>query len=83
MCSIHMDRSLTTQQLGLLISLAFGNHLEMLHWDISVTFTNANAEEDTYVRFPKSFPDDSFSGCKAGTIARLKRQELVREQIST
>jgi hypothetical protein len=44
----------------LLISLAFGNHWEMFHWDISVAFTNAKAEEETYVRFPKSFPDDLF-----------------------
>jgi hypothetical protein len=57
----------------LLISLAFGNHWEMFHWDISVAFTNAKAEEETYVRFPKSFPEDLFPGYKAGTIARLKR----------
>ena len=43
-----------------LISLAFGNHWEMFHWDISVAFTSAKAEEKTYVRFPKSFPDDLF-----------------------
>ncbi len=42
----------------LLISLAFCNHWEMFHWDISVAFTNATAEEVAYVRFPKSFPDD-------------------------
>ena len=36
----------------LLISLAFGNHWEMFHWDISVAFTNAKAEEESYVRFP-------------------------------
>jgi hypothetical protein len=51
----------------LLISLAFGNHWEMFHWDISVAFTNANAEKETYVRFPKSFSDDLFPGYKAGT----------------
>ena len=57
----------------LLISLAFGNNWEMFHWDISVAFTNAKAEEETYVRFPKSFPDNLFPGYKGGTIARLKR----------
>jgi hypothetical protein len=57
----------------LLISLAFGNKWEMFHWDISVAFTNAKAEEETYVRFPKSFPSDLFPGYKEGTIARLKR----------
>ncbi len=31
----------------LLISLAFGNHWEMFHWDILITFTNAKAEEET------------------------------------
>ncbi len=44
----------------LLISLTFGNHWEMFHWDISVAFTNAKAKEETYFRFPKSFPDDLF-----------------------
>jgi hypothetical protein len=57
----------------LLISLAFGNNWEMFHWDISVAFTNAKSEEETYVRFPKSFPSDLFPGFKGGTIARLKR----------
>ena len=57
----------------LLISLPFGNKWEMFHWDISVAFTNAKAEEETYVRFPKSFPEDLFAGYKGGTIARLKR----------
>jgi hypothetical protein len=57
----------------LLISLAFGNNWEMFHWDISVAFTNAKSEEETYVRFPKSFPSDLFPGYKGGTIARLKR----------
>ena len=57
----------------LLISLAFGNHWEMYHWDISVAFTNAKAEEETYVRFPSNFPAGLFSGYKGGTIARLKR----------
>jgi hypothetical protein len=40
---------------------------------ISVAFTNAKAEEETYVRFPKSFPDNLFPGYKAGTVARSKR----------
>ena len=53
----------------LLISLAFGNNWEMFHWDISVAFTNAKADEETYVRFPKSFPSDLFPGFKGGTIA--------------
>ena len=57
----------------LLISLAFGNNWEMFHWEISVAFTNAKAEEETYVRFPKSFPEGLFSGYKGSTIARLKR----------
>jgi hypothetical protein len=57
----------------LLISLAFGNNWKMFHWDISVAFTNAKAEEETYVRFPKGFPDGLFHGYKEGTIARLKR----------
>jgi hypothetical protein len=41
----------------LLFRLAFGNNWEMFHlrWDISVSFTNAKSEEETYVRFPKSF----------------------------
>ena len=45
----------------------------MFHWDIAVAFTNAKAEEETYVRFPKNFPDDLFPGFKGGTVARLKR----------
>ena len=57
----------------LLISLAFGNNWELFHWDISVAFTNAKAEEETYVRFPKSFPEGLFPGYKGGTIARLRR----------
>jgi hypothetical protein len=64
----------TVGTVPLLISLAFCDHWEMFHWDISVAFTNAKAEEETYVRFPKSFPDDLFPGFKAGTIARLKRK---------
>ena len=57
----------------LLISLAFGSNWVMYHWDISVAFTNAKAEEETYVRFSKSFPEGLFPGYKGGTIARLKR----------
>ena len=57
----------------LLISLAFGNNWQMFYWDISVAFTIAKAEEETYVRFPKSFPEGLFHGYKGGTIARLKR----------
>ena len=63
-----------------MVSLAFGNKWEMFHWVISVAFTNAKAEEETYFRFPtstsklkfKSFPSDLFPGFKGGTIARLK-----------
>ncbi len=54
----------------LLISLAFGNNWEMFHWDISVVFTNAKSEEETYVRFPNSFPSYLFPGFKGGTIER-------------
>jgi hypothetical protein len=57
----------------LLISLAFGNNCEMFHWDISVAFTNAKAEEETSVRLPDKFPEDLFPGYQAGTIARLKK----------
>ncbi len=53
----------------LLISLTFGNNWEMIHWDIAVAFTNAKAEEKTYVQFPKNFPDDLFPGFKGGTVA--------------
>ncbi len=55
--------------------IAFGNNWAMFHWDISVAFTNAKAEEETYVQFPQSFPADLFPGYKGGlgTIARLKR----------
>jgi hypothetical protein len=53
----------------------------MFLWDISVAFTNANAEEQTYVRFPKSFPDDLFPEYNAGTI--VIEEKLVRGQIST
>ena len=52
-----------------MISLEFDNMLDMFHWDTPVAFTDPNAEEDTYVRFPKSFPDDLFPGYKAGNIA--------------
>jgi hypothetical protein len=31
----------------LFISLAFRNKWELFHWDISVAFTNAKAEEET------------------------------------
>jgi hypothetical protein len=34
---------------------------------------NAKAEEETYVQFPKHFPEGLFHGYKEGTIARLKR----------
>jgi hypothetical protein len=69
----------------LLISLAFGNNWAMFHWEISVAFTNTKAEEETYVKFPQSFPADLFSGYKGGTIARLKRNLYSQEsqQIST
>ncbi len=60
--SDHYDRKLSKQ-----------NNWEMFHWDISVAFTNAKAEEETYVRFLKSIPSDFFSVFKGGTIALLKR----------
>jgi hypothetical protein len=44
----------------------------MFRWDISVAFTNAKAEEETYVKFLKSFPEVVFPGFKGGTIARFK-----------
>ncbi len=34
---------------------------------------NAKAEEETYVKFPQSFPADLFPGYKGGTISRLKQ----------
>jgi hypothetical protein len=46
----------------LLISFAFGHNWAMFHWDISVAFTNAKAEEETYVEFSQSFPTDLFPG---------------------
>jgi hypothetical protein len=52
----------------LLISLAFGNNWTMFHWDISVAFTNAKAEEETYVKFPQSFPADLFPGYNGGPL---------------
>ncbi len=66
----------------LLINLAFGNNWEKFHWDISVAFTNAKAEEEKYVRFPKSFPDNLFPVYKGGTVALLK-QKLYGSKIST
>ncbi len=53
-----------------LISLAYGNNWAMFQWDISVAFTNATAEEETYVKFPQSFPAYLFPGYKGGTIAK-------------
>ena len=44
----------------------------MFHWDISVAFTNAKAEEETYVVFPRDFPDDICYGYR-GTYAKPKR----------
>jgi len=52
----------------LLISLAFGNNWAMFHWDISGAFTNAKAEEETYVNFPQSFPADLFPGYNGGPL---------------
>ena len=56
-----------------LICLSLGNIWEMFQCYISVGLTNAKAEEETYVRFPDSFPADLFPGYKGGTIARLKQ----------
>ncbi len=67
--------------LQLLISQAFGNDWEMFHSDISIAFTDVNEEEETYVRFPKSFPDDLFPDDGAGTIAWLKK--IVWQKLST
>ena len=61
------------------ISLAFGNNLPLFHWDIPVASTNANAKEETYVRFPQFFPGGLFPGYKAGTMARLKRNPYGSE----
>ncbi len=38
-----------------------------------MAFTNAKAEEETYVRLLKSFPDNLFPGYKGGRVAQLKR----------
>lgn len=57
----------------LLVSTAFGNGWEMFHWDISVAFTNADAHEPTYVRFPPNFPADICPGFAGGTYARLTK----------
>jgi hypothetical protein len=54
----------------LLISTAFGNGWDMYHWDISVAFTNADAHEQTFVRFPPNFPSDICPGFSGGTLAR-------------
>ncbi len=48
----------------LLISLVFGKNWAMFHWDISEAFTNDKAEEETYVKFPQSFPADLFQVTK-------------------
>ena len=65
----------------LLISLAFGNKWEMFHWGISAAFTNAKAEEETYVRFPKSFPEDLFAGTREEQYPIEK--EYLWQQVST
>ena len=56
----------------LLISLAFGNNWEMFHWDISVAFSNAKAGEESYVVFPKDFPDDTYMS-RPKTLQGLSR----------
>ncbi len=66
MCLIHIP-VIDFLKVLLLISIAFGNNWEMFHWDVSVAFTNAKAEEETYVRFPKSFPSD-FPGLREGLL---------------
>ena len=38
-----------------------------------MAFTNEKAEEETYVVFPKNFPDDICHGYRGGTYAKLKR----------
>ncbi len=47
----------------------------MFHWGILVAFTNAKTEEETYVKFPKSFPRDLFPDFKGCTIAQLKYKQ--------
>ena len=54
----------------LLISLAFGNGWEMRHWDISVAFTNALAQE---VIYSKNMPNDIVPEFKGGDSAILNR----------
>ncbi len=44
----------------------------MFRWDKAAAFTNAKAEEETYVWFPNFFLDDLCPGFKGGTVARLK-----------
>ena len=65
----------------LFISLAFGNNWEMFHLDISVAFTTSNAEEETHVRFPKSFPDDLFPGHRRWNFCTIEG-EFVWQQMS-
>jgi hypothetical protein len=65
------EKEIDYSTVRILISLAFGNKWEMFSWDILVAITNTKAEEETYVRFPKSFPERLFPGYK--TNARLKR----------
>ncbi len=65
------------------ISLAFGNKWEMFHWNISVAFTNAKAEEETwtYVRFPSSFPENLFSYQRGDNC--MIEAKFVWQQISS
>ncbi len=49
---------------------------QMFQWDISITFTNAKAEEEICVRILKSISQDLFPGYNSmngGQLARLKR----------
>jgi len=43
------------------------------HWDIFVAFTNADADELTYVVFPPNFPSDICPGYAGGAYAVLAK----------
>ena len=44
----------------------------MFHRNISVAFTNAKAEQETYVVFPNDFPNDFCHGYRGDTYAKSK-----------
>ena len=71
----------------------------MFHWNISVAFANVKAEKETYVVFPKDFPDDTCYGYErmhssvnsftsqlkggADTVAFINTTVSVRDPIIT